>query len=1461
MPVHSAVVKNHHRRLLPAQTDIGSRACLCLGVITFLVLTALKTTTAADFTAPAEFRIEANRLQPNPGPFTATIGKIETGTMVTTEFEPMVFRTKFEIKGTTQDELIIGHNAANAYRVFAEGFWDGAEVRVYRVRNGSFYKVCDERVAEGGYTTSGWESIVGDDDKVIDPTVSEARIKVGKDWRTGVPYYFSVRSVGTDGTESGPSNVVSVSPDSSSKGSVNNSVEDFEPTGEVNEAPVAPSNLSASIQSDGQILLKWEAPNSFEPAGYRVYFSEHAPENHKGFHLRLTTSGGSHLIKDGDLAFVCTQKKQFNPDHIRHIRYNNKSFSSGSFIKELPKDKAGMDWELVEHPGQIPPEFTDHGETCLKLTLDSDTVQFVSGNRYAGHSQDYYATFTPGIEYVVEFWVRSDATRENAVRFTVASWNLASESDPSKFPFEPVDFTATNEWQKKSVVVVPDSTGIQSSGVRTIVLKVTGPGTFWIDGFKMYPKNEGHIKPDSLALQRTKEAGLEAIRFHNHIKSGLSHSMEMLTNAPGVIGTKGLNKKNNSNTLPVLLDYVKQSNTNPWLQTEMHMSETEWLGLVEYLAAPYDPQSDTPEEKPWAYKRYLQGYQTPWVNEFEKIYFEISNETWNWLFWPWVFGAGTVDEETGVEYSRAAEYGLYNEYVLGVLRSSPYWTNELGEKFVSVLGGWSVGSGRENGYSAQAIMHSPNSDFVTQAGYNGGWDTDEPPATPDDSTFARIIAYWNQKEPEEAGAMELRRELIAQGRAHEYKYGTYEAGPGYALPGLNNTPPMTNEEKEAQEEVGKSLANGVATLDAFLGRAVLGYQTQNFFTLQFRKSYWTSHQAITRGAVPYPSFLGLQLYNTRGTGDFLSTEVLSVPTRDLPAFKKRDAREDAAMVSVYATNDGDRVNVFVLSKKIDQFIDENNDGKIDEGDHGFTPTTIHLPFTSAESVTLFKMSGDPRANNLYEENVRIEERTGIGFDPEFVLNKSRTGESRDGLPPGSIFLYVFEGTDIGKPNLSPRVSIHAPATAEVHESVTFAGEAVDPEDDPVTFTWVIDERDTMTGPEVAKTFDRPGLKRIELTARDGRGGSDFAVGQCDVLVPVDGEYWAFRDYRNDESSNLQYESGSGRFILDYTRDVALGYPVKRLQGSFTIETQLVSNDKTGWKGSVIAGLAVFSRNDSRKDFEQNRIALVFSPDSTDPMKGYAELLLGRDRTGAPANGIELPYWIRLERVGNQFTGYVSPDGTEGSWVKVSSVEADMPETVLVGIFGDNNNGQAIFESVRFDGVFVGVKNRLVAEKGTVSNVFGSALKYGIEAGSLGDGAQSASRSLNKAVILDPGEYAAEDAWGSLHPTKDTSGIGIADAGYITVHASGPHEVYLTADRPATLVVFAMDSRDTLMTAHVPVAVDSDSWYAFGEQKSNPAYMETGKRYGYTLEYELNDSKVEWSIGLCPRRGFPVPLAE
>jgi len=479
--------------------------------------------------------------------------------------------------------------------------------------------------------------------------------------------------------------------------------------------------------------------------------------------------------------------------------------------------------------------------------------------------------------------------------------------------------------------------------------------------------------------------------------------MRMLTNSPGVIGSRGYSRPNSPFTLPALLGFCEQVGANPWLQVEMCMAEEEWLGLVEYLAAPYDPGADSPEKKPWAYKRYAQGRRTPWVAAFDRIYFEISNETWNWLFSPWVFAQGCTDAATGRSYSRGETYGLFQEYVLSVIRSSPYWKGGLGAKFCAVMGGWAI-QASETGYGAQAICHSPSTCYLTIGGYNGGWDEGEKPSEPTDAGFFRALTFWPQNEERMRAHLRTRQALVDAGRAHAYELGTYEAGPGYAMGGLNRQARMTRQQIEAQDRVGKSLANGVATLDAFLGRAYLGFRIQNFFTLSFARRYWTSHAPVYRGGQPYPSWMALSLYNTEGTGDFLKTVTRRVPTMDLKGYRRRRRRKDAPLVGVYATCRGDRVHVFVLSRNLGGYPDPKDDG--------FTPVTIRLPFRHARSVTLFKMSGDPRAHNLDAWRVKVVKKQRIPFANPFRLVRRTTGEAADGLPPASVFLYVFEGTDL-----------------------------------------------------------------------------------------------------------------------------------------------------------------------------------------------------------------------------------------------------------------------------------------------------------------------------------------------------------------------------------------------------------------------------------------------------------------
>jgi hypothetical protein len=273
---------------------------------------------------------------------------------------------------------------------------------------------------------------------------------------------------------------------------------------------------------------------------------------------------------------------------------------------------------------------------------------------------------------------------------------------------------------------------------------------------------------------------------------------------------------------------------------------------------------------------------------------------------------------------------------------------------------------------------------MTIGAYLGGWDEGEGPPPLSRATLFDLLSHVSQSTPlAERHAKEVQGKL---------RIGTYEAGPGYALNGLNNAR-VTESQHRAQEQVMKSLAAGTATLDAFLARAYRGFEIQNFFTFG-RGQLWTSHAKWYFGGQAYPSWKALALFNSEGTGDMLRTETLSVPSTSLKAVERRRAVADAPLAAVYATRKADRLNLFVLSRKADDF----------------TPVSVELPFERAESITLYRMSGAPEANNLMADNVKLEKLSipASQANRRFSVDASSGADER-GLPPAATFLYVFEG--------------------------------------------------------------------------------------------------------------------------------------------------------------------------------------------------------------------------------------------------------------------------------------------------------------------------------------------------------------------------------------------------------------------------------------------------------------------
>jgi hypothetical protein len=583
----------------------------------------------------------------------------------------------------------------------------------------------------------------------------------------------------------------------------------------------------------------------------------------------------------------------------------------------------------------------------------------------------------------VEVWLRQEGS--GSVRFKVEGFYGGSPNI-----IEPVAFNVGSQWKKYVATFTPPA--IQTSAVPgRMVLEFAGPAKFYVDNFRVYRADTDYL--DFLPAQSAdlKASGLSALRTHGLVRTKFrTYDMVQLTNDGGANG--GTSK---GNTLPQLLRAIRKAGTRPWLQIEFHMGPQEWLAFVEYMAAPYDPAVDTPSAKPWAYKRYTQGQARPWVEEFDQILLELGNETWNRIFYPWVFGS-MADATNGKTYTAGQVYGLFQEHVVGVMRGSPYWrAARLDDKFAFVLGGW---GGLP--YGREAAETSPSSRYLTISAYNGGWDEGEGPPKLDAPSLFNVLSQVNQSAiPIAEGHQRELGEINAR-RQTRLRLGTYEAGPGYALNGLNNARVTEAQERE-QEQVMKSLAAGTATLDSFLARAYRGFDLQNFFGFA-NGALWASHAPWFRGGQAYPSWQLLSLFNNQATGDLLRTEALSVPVSDLKSFERRKGVANAPLAAVYATRKGDRYAVVVISRKVPDYPLA--------GDDGYTPVTVELPFARARSLTLHRMTGDPRSNNLLSaQNVKIERiELGEVAQGHLVVNAASGADDR-GLPPASTFVYVFEG--------------------------------------------------------------------------------------------------------------------------------------------------------------------------------------------------------------------------------------------------------------------------------------------------------------------------------------------------------------------------------------------------------------------------------------------------------------------
>lgn len=216
------------------------------------------------------------------------------------------------------------------------------------------------------------------------------------------------------------------------------------------------------------------------------------------------------------------------------------------------------------------------------------------------------------------------------------------------------------------------------------------------------------------------------------------------------------------------------------------------------------------------------------------------------------------------------------------------------------------------------------------------------------------------------------------------KLANYEGGPGYSLPGPSKPTP------EEDENIGKSLALGTATLDASMQFLAAGSSPVAYYDYKTGE-YWSSHNN-PQERVPYPSWLALKMRNTLCPGDLLKVDALDVKRVDVPDKKivktSNDGkgsestvkgRKGVPLVTCHAFQDGKKLSIMLINRSFSE------------------PRTVALDLPaefSGPSKQFSLTNPDPKANNRKAENVKIQESAG----PEFKSGMEVT------VPPASVII-------------------------------------------------------------------------------------------------------------------------------------------------------------------------------------------------------------------------------------------------------------------------------------------------------------------------------------------------------------------------------------------------------------------------------------------------------------------------
>jgi hypothetical protein len=937
------------------------------------------------------------------------------------DFEPLAFRTSLtavvDAPADAPGLLRADVRALSQYFMLREGALDGADVTVFRLENGRLHIVRDGRIPPGGFHASGWIPTERAENRLA-PDTRAACVPLPQGLRPGTALWLTVRAM-EDGDALSPTatpvRALPADPRAAKRKLSRITIPGKGP------APVewpgaatlsAPRDAAAIPCRDG-VGLSWRAPERGSPIGYLPYLSTTPPDDMRGFGIDL---GDGPRLRAGDLAIVRAQIDDLSRAHLISDYAWDSPTAIRAFrpamLRSWPEQTPGARWRLHL---LTPTEGAAEGSrAALALSIAPGGRQALSLGLHGGTGQSFYPVLRPGAPYVISAWIRANREGRGALRLGAPYDQGEAETAAPPAAVLPYGL----EWRQVDAKFVVPYVVTGAGGPAPVSLIFDAPRNtgleLEIDDLRLRREAAPWQALDPEELARLRAFAPSALRTHGLTKTGLtSYDLAMLTGERGFSG-----KRNQYPSLPPILRLSQDVSAAPWLQIEPHLSDAEWLGLVEYLAAPFDPATDDPAARPWAALRVAQGRSAPWSEAFGRIWLELGNETWNDLMSPWVF-APMIDAKTGKQVSAAVTYGAFQARVAALLRRSAWWGPAgLEDKIGFVIGGHAR---FDYGEQAARAAGPAAADMLAIAAYNGGWDEDEGPASHTPGSFFNLLNQVSQSAIP-AGALNAdQAAALSRAWAVPLMPGVYEAGPGYAMNGLGGAR-VSAEAAHAQEETMKSRAGAAATLDSFLARRLQGYGPQMFFTFN-EGVRWSSHAIWHAGGAPYPAWTLLEMMNRELGGEMLAVDALSVPRVDLAAVKKRNGVRDAPLIGLYAIRavgaksgtaaeaagasgaGGDRLSLVAISRR--------TPGYPDPQDAGCTQLRITLADGMARGVMRLTLRRTGGAYDDHGADGAPPPLETLTLDPAIlaggVLESGAAAGTPDcGLPPGSAYVWTLE---------------------------------------------------------------------------------------------------------------------------------------------------------------------------------------------------------------------------------------------------------------------------------------------------------------------------------------------------------------------------------------------------------------------------------------------------------------------